>query len=202
MTANDSVTLTLDYYNQNARGFCDSTVNVEFSSTQDKFLALLPAAGSVLDFGCGSGRDTRYFLQRGFDVTAVDGSVELCRIAEELCGIKVRNELFCDLDECEAYDGIWACSSILHVAKDELPEVFARMRRALKPNGVIYTSFKYGTFEGMRNGRYFSNFTEQEFAEFLQPLEGLELEESWTTSDVRPGRGDEQWLNLLIRKTR
>ncbi len=127
----------------------------------------LSAALSVLDFGCGSGRDAKYFIDKGLEVTATDGSEELCKLASEYAGIPVRCMLFQELDDVERYDGIWACSSILHLPKDELRPVLKKMTKALKPDGIIYTSFKYGDFEGERNGRYFTDFTEESFAEFM-----------------------------------
>ena len=191
---------TLDYYEANAQAFASSTVNVDFTSTQQRFASLLAPGSRILDFGCGSGRDSKFFLQQGFDVTATDGSAELCQIAHELTGLPVRHELFQQLSEVDTYDGIWACSSILHLPKPELADVLAKMVAALKPGGVIYTSFKYGDFEGTRNGRYFTDFTEDGFRSFMQPIEGIRVEDWWVSADVRPGRGNEQWLNLLLRK--
>ena len=191
---------TLDYYNENASDFAASTAAVDFSAVQDRFLALLPEGACILDFGCGSGRDAKCFLDKGFIVEAIDGCSEFCRIASDYTGIPVRNELFEELSAESAYDGIWACSSILHVSKAELPNVFGKMVRALRSAGVIYTSFKYGDYDGMRNGRHFSDFTESSFAEFLREVEGLALEDQWVTGDVRPGRGEEKWLNLILRK--
>ncbi len=190
---------TLDYYNQNAEAFAAGTVAVDFSQTQDRFINRLKGR-QVLDFGCGSGRDTKYFLDAGLLVTATDGSEELCRIASEYTGIRVRHMLFQELEEQDRYDGIWACSSILHLPKVDLKTVFEKMAAALKENGVIYTSFKYGKFEGERNGRYFTDFTEDSFAEFICDMEYLKPEEYWITGDVRPGRGEEKWLNLILRK--
>lgn len=83
----------------------------------------------------------KYFLNQGYQVDAVDGSEKICKAASEYVGIPVRNMLFQELDETEKYDGIWACSSILHVPKDKLPVVLQKMSDALKENGVIYTSF-------------------------------------------------------------
>ena len=99
---------------------------------------------------------------------------------------------FQELVEVDKYDGIWACSSILHLPIDELDKVMRKMVVALKENGIIYTSFKYGTFAGERNGRFFTDMTEETFADFLSRIDGLEVEEQWTTSDVRPGRGEEK----------
>ena len=108
--------------------------------------------------------------------------------------------LFQELDEEEKYDGIWACSSILHLPKPELEDVLERMTAALKRNGVIYASFKYGAFEGERNGRYFTDFTEETFTEFIGGITDLAVEKMWITDDVRPGRGEEKWLNMILRK--
>lgn len=193
------VNKTLNYYNQNADSFIEGTVSVNFKEVQDKFLQML-SGKKILDFGCGSGRDTMYFLKSGFDVTATDGSEELCKYASEYTGIQVKQMLFQDLDDVDYYDGIWACSSILHLSKNELRIVMNKMSRALKSGGIIYTSFKYGNFEGERNGRFFTDFTIDEFTDFVKDVKEMAIEEYWITGDVRPGRGDERWLNLILRK--
>ena len=191
---------TLQYYNQHAKAYVDSTRDVEFSQTQERFLQYLEPGAWILDFGCGSGRDTKYFRNRGFQVEAVDGSAEFVRIASEYTGINVRRMLFQDLDEVERYDGIWACSSILHLPCAELEVVLGKMARALRRRGIVYTSFKYGTEEGERSGRYFTNMTEAKMAGLLERIPVYDVEEMWVTFDVRPGRGDERWLNMILRK--
>lgn len=191
---------TLQYYNQHAKAYVDSTRDVEFSQTQERFLQYLEQGARILDFGCGSGRDTKYFRNRGFQVEAVDGSAEFVRIASEYTGINVRRMLFQDLDEVECYDGIWACSSILHLPCAELEVVLGKMARALRRRGIVYTSFKYGTEEGERSGRYFTNMTEAKMAGLLERIPVYDVEEMWVTFDVRPGRGDERWLNMILRK--
>ena len=191
---------TIDYYNLNAKKFIENTVNADMHITQDRFLRLLAENRFILDFGCGSGRDTKYFLEKGYLVEATDGSSELCKLASDFTGIEVKEMLFQDLDASGKYEGIWACSSILHLPKKELLPVIRKMCDALKNNGVIYTSFKYGDFKGERNGRYFTDFTEDTFCEFMKEIPELMIEEQWITSDVRPGRGKEKWLNLILRK--
>ena len=191
---------TIEYYNQNAYMFAQGTRLVDFTIVQERFRKMLPVGSRILDFGCGSGRDTKYFLEKGYQVAATDGSAELCRLAGSFTGIKVKEMLFQELDEIGVYDGIWACSSILHLPKQELLPVIRKMCDALKDNGVIYTSFKYGDFEGERNGRYFTDFTEDTFDKFIKVIQELTIEEEWITSDVRPGRGEEKWLNLILRK--
>ena len=192
---------TLGYYDSHADKFYKSTVNIEFTTMQEKFFFFFEKGSNILDFGCGSGRDTKYFFEQGYNVEAIDGSAELCKLAGEYTGIKVKNILFQELSEVDKYDGIWACSSILHLPVGELDEVMKKMVIALKKNGIIYTSFKYGTFAGERNGRYFTDMTEEVFAVFLSGIDGLKIEEQWITSDVRPGRGEEKWLNLILRKS-
>lgn len=191
---------TLNYYNMNAESFAAGTIDVDFKQTQDKFLLKLQMGDYILDFGCGAGRDTKYFLEYGMKVDAVDGSEELCRIASKYAGIPVKQMLFQELNEYETYHGIWACSSILHLNKEELKTVFRKMSESLQPGGVIYTSFKYGDFEGERNGRYFTDFDENSFEEFIRDIPTLNIEEFWITGDVRPGRGEEKWLNIILRK--
>lgn len=196
----DTTSTTLNYYNQNADSFIQGTVSVDFSQVQDKFLERLNVGDCILDFGCGSGRDTKYFLKKGMVVDAIDGSVNLCKLASEYTGIKVQNILFQELDEQEKYDGIWACASILHLPKEELSVVLDKMIAALKKNGIIYTSFKYGDFEGERNGRYFIDFTVESFKEFIENVADVEIVEYWITGDVRQGRGEERWLNIILQK--
>lgn len=191
---------TLNYYNENAQSFASGTVSIKFTEVQDKFLEKLNPDAYILDFGCGAGRDTKYFLSRGYQIDAIDGSEQLCRIASKYTGIKVRQMLFQELDEKEKYDGIWACASILHLPKKQLREVLENMYAALKSEGWIYTSFKHGKFEGERNGRYFTDFTTDTFKEFIHDMHGLKIEEHWITGDARPGRGEEKWPNLLLQK--
>ena len=191
---------TVNYYNRNVKQFYDNTVAVDFTDTQSVFLSKLPKGSAILDFGCGSGRDTKYFLSQGHHVEAIDGSLELCKLASQYTGIQVRPMLFQELSVINKYDGIWACASILHLPWSELADVMRRMQAALKANGIIYTSFKYGTFSGERNGRYFTDMTEARFAGIIEEIGGLQIEEQWISADVRPGRGEEQWINIILRK--
>lgn len=191
---------TLDYYNTNTSSFVESTQSVQMTEAWNRFTSKLPKVSLILDFGCGSGRDTKYFLEHGYKVEAIDGSKELCKIASEYTGIIVKNQLFTDLSEVQKYDAVWACSSILHASLEELIIIFKKIWTALKDNGIFYASFKYGTFEGERNGRYFTDMTEDTLSLLLTKVNGFNIEEQWITSDVRPGRGEEKWLNVILRK--
>lgn len=190
---------TIQYYDQNANDFVENTRNVDFHVIQDEFLGKLPEGAAILDLGCGSGRDTKYFLEHGYHVNAIDGSAELCALASEYTGIPVRCLLFQEWNEREAYDGIWACSSLLHLSYGELDDVLYRIENALRPQGILYMSFKHGVFEGERNGRYFLDFTEEKMDQLLKNHTGLRLLRSFHTEDVRPDR-KEEWLNLFLQK--
>lgn len=191
---------TIDYYNENAKDFVQGTISVDFTKVQHKFIDKLEKGDYILDFGCGSGRDTKYFIDNGFKVDAIDGSEELCKLASDYTGINVKHMYFQQLSDIDKYNGVWACSSILHLKYEELVRVIEKMNLALKQNGIIYTSFKYGDFEGERNGRYFTDMTEISFKKLIENIRDLRIEEYWITSDVRPGRGEEKWLNLILRK--
>ena len=191
----DSTSQTLEYYDKNSESFLADTANVEFRELQSRFASMLPAGGRILDLGCGSGRDSLAFLKAGFKVDAVDGSKQMVEAAKGLTGLDVTQAPFSEYEPDGLYDGIWACSSLLHVASGELPSLIEKYSKALKPNGVFYLSFKLGDYEGMRNGRWFTDFTEESFCALIGKINGLEILEIDITIDVRPGRSDEKWLN-------
>ena len=201
--AQNAVDTTLQYYEEHAEEFAANTLNADMASIRSRFLAYLPTGCRILDFGCGTGRDSKAFLDLGYDVTAVDGSEALCQIAQSLTGIPVRCLDFRKFTpvEGEVYEGIWACASLLHLKKDELLPVMTVLSQVLIPGGAFYVSFKYGNFEGERNGRYFTDFTLEEFREFIKGVPELYVAEHWVTGDVRPGRGDERWLNIVLQRT-
>ncbi len=191
---------TLEYYNQNDEAFINGTLNVDFSETQEKFLSYLKPGNKILDFGCGSGRDTKYFLEKGFEVHAIDGSKTMCVFATKFTGINVSQLNFLDFNEKNQYNGIWACSSILHLDSEELLIVLKKIAAALKPNGIFYTSFKYGTFEGERNGRFFNDMNEEKFHQFSKQIDYLKMYEKWITEDARADRKNEKWFNIICKK--
>ena len=191
---------TLEYYNKNAKIYCEQTLEGNMQENYDKFLQHLPSNAYILDFGCGSGRDSKYFLENRYKVKAIDGSIEMCKLASKYINQEVICLNFGELEDINTYDGIWACSSILHLSLDDLVDVFKRMSKALKDEGIIYTSFKYGDFSGERNGRFFTDMTEDSFAKLIANVDNLKVEEQWITADVRPQRGNEKWLNLILRK--
>lgn len=188
----------VEYYNKNAQPFYEGTVNADMSLWRDKFESYIPDGSRVLDAGCGSGRDSRAFKQHGYSAVAFDASSEMCRMASELIGQQVWQMRFDEMDFEEEFDGIWACASLLHVPYEELPDVMNKLRKALKPKGVIYVSFKYGDSKMTKGERTFSNFTEITVERLLNEA-GFEVVECGITGDVREGRGDEKWVNVIAR---
>lgn len=192
--------ITLDYYNENVNAFISDSLSADVSELRARFAKYLPEGATVLDWGCGSGRDTKAFIEAGYQVDAVDASDEMVKRASEYTGIKVKKQKFSELEAKEKYDGIWACASLLHVEKEKFYETIDLARRALKPGGVIYISYKYGEFEGERDGRFYCDMTEEKFDKYFKNIRKLQLVDRWVTGDVRSGK-EGSWLNVIIKKT-
>lgn len=147
---------TLRFYADNAATYAEH-VTTPTGERLSAFLALLPAGGKVLELGCGNGRDSAHMLSLGFDVEPSDGTPELAAEAERRIGRPVRILRFEQLEAIAAYDGIWACASLLHAPASDLVDILGRIHRALRPGGVFTASFKAGTGEGHDDlGRYFN----------------------------------------------
>ncbi|WP_407381047.1 class I SAM-dependent methyltransferase [Methanobrevibacter sp.] len=188
-----------NFYDLNGEEFFKGTVNVDISYLYDDFLKLIPENGNILDAGCGSGRDSKFFKSQNYNVTSIDGSKEMCRLASEYLNDEVLHMQFQEMDFSEEFDGIWALASLLHVPSDEIEDVLKKMKNSLKENGVLYASFKYGEFEGERNGRYFYDLNEESSNELFTKLD-FEIVKTWTTQDARKNRQDEKWLNIIVKK--
>jgi SAM-dependent methyltransferase len=154
---------TLQFYRSNARSYADGA---KAPSTRLRgFLALLPAGGSILELGCGAGNHSAVMLAEGFSVRATDGSPEMAEIASQRLGHPVEAMRFDQLDAHDAYDGVWASACLLHVPRDELAGILARVHRALRPSGVFYASYKMGEGDGRDSlGRYY-NYASPEWLE-------------------------------------
>ena len=190
---------TIDYYNKHAEEFTASTFEVDMESLYQPFLAELPEGTRILDVGCGSGRDTLAFKNKGYQVDAIDYSEELVKKASRITGIPIKLKSFYEVDDYEAYDGIWACASLLHCERTRLKEVIGKLLSALKPNGVIYISFKYGNGDREKDGRQFTDLNEVQVKELLNQWDDVSQLKQWITIDQRPNRS-EKWLNILLKK--
>lgn len=191
---------TISYYNHNTDKFIQETGNLQFSSVQEMFLQYVPDGGLILDLGCGSGRDSKVFLEKGYRIVAVDGSEKMCRAAREYIGHPVICSLFQTYQPAEKFDGIWACASLLHLQEKDIISVIRKMSDALKVNGVFYMSFKYGIGAEMRLGRYYTDFTEDTMQNMIRGISELSLIKMWFTQDIRTNN-DTKWLNILCSKS-
>lgn len=192
---------TLAYYDANAGQYAESTRNVSMKYAWDRFLFYAMPKGKILDFGCGSGRDAKFFHEQGFDVDALDGSAQMAEEARNYTGLEVKQMCFQDFHAEERYDGIWANASLLHLPEEELQPVFASLMEALKEEGILYASFKYGDFDGMREGRYYHDLTVESMGKLILSVRHCLLLECWKSHDARQDHPDTEWLNFIVRKT-
>ncbi|MBX5220082.1 class I SAM-dependent methyltransferase [Rhizobium sp. NLR9b] len=147
---------TSAFYDNNAEIYANRARSLP-KQKLDAFLARLAPGAAILELGCGGGQDSAYMLSQGFDVTPTDGSPELAAQAEARIGRKVKVMLFEDLNAEVAFDGVWAEASLLHVPRSALPDIFARIHRALRTGGILHASFKSGEAEGHDGfGRYYN----------------------------------------------
>ena len=191
---------TLFYYETNAQRFFQNTHNVDMRSLYEPFLSLLTPGAHILDAGCGSGRDTIAFLERGYEVTAFDASEPMIELASRHIGRPVLHMSFDQIQFREHFDGVWAYASLLHVPRHRMLKVLDQLGVALKAGGVMYASFKYGEEEVVRDGRLFSDYTEDRFQRTLKRCSEMEIAKFWRTAGLRPESSDTVWLNVLLRK--
>ena len=185
---------TILYYEENAAEFCKNTLNVDMAFCRNKFLGYLKPGANILDAGCGSGRDSKAFMELGYQVTAMDASQKICEEAEKLLELNVFCQSFEEIEMENTFDGIWACASLLHVSKEKLPEVLYRLKQALKDGGILYASFKYGEGESVQKGRLFNNYDEGTLRSLMEET-GFAVSEVFVTEDVREDRKGEKWVN-------
>ena len=192
---------TTAYYDTHASEFCKNTLGVDMSELYVPFLREIARGGRILDAGCGSGRDSLAFIRKGYQVVSIDSSAEMVAATSRLTGQSALQMRFDEIAFGTDFDGIWACASLLHVARQDLPLTMARIVTVLKPGGVFYLSFKYGDSERMEGGRFFTDMNEFAFDQLLATQPELEPLRVWITDDVRNDRsGRQRWLNALARR--
>lgn len=190
---------TIDYYNKNAESYVNNTKELDLSHIHKKFLPLVKDGGLILDFGCGSGRDSKIFMELGYKVEAIDGSDKVCNLASDFLGIPVGCVNFYDFCEVDKYDGVYACASLLHIPYEDISFVLNKIYNALRYNGVFYMSVKIGDSERMQDGKHYTDLTENSARKLFAktPFSILEI---WESGDSVPGR-NERWLNIIAKKT-
>ena len=190
---------TLQFYRRNAEAYAGWAKAP--SARLKEFMALLPPGGSILELGCGAGNHSAEMLAAGFKLRATDGSPEMAAIASRRLGHPVEAMLFDELDDHEAYDGVWASACLLHVPRHELAGILGRIRRALKPDGVFYASFKIGEGDGRDSlGRYYS-YPSPEWLQATSAAAGPWDEVSSATREIKSFDGaPATMLHRVVRK--
>lgn len=191
---------TLEYYERNAKEFIERTKFLEVSHARNKFLTYLQPPSLLLDLGCGSGRDSAFFLSKGYQIVACDGAKEICKLAEKNIGRPVQCRKFDEIREKNIYDGIWANACLLHLPYSELVAVLNLLSHALKQSGIMYMSFKYGNFSGIRDGRYFLDMDEYKLNALIGNAKNFNVLESFITEDTRFQSAEKKWLNIILGK--
>lgn len=191
---------TIAYYDQNSETFVKSTVNADVSELYKPFEELLNPGAKILDLGCGSGRDSKYFFRHGYDVVAVDPSQAMCEQTRTYACVPTYKLKAEEMDFSNEFDAVWACASLLHISRDMYELTFNRIMESLKDGGIIYSSWKYGYHDRYQCGRTFTDMNEISLNEVINNIPGLVLLKMWVTYDVRPGEHKVKWLNALMKK--
>ncbi len=190
---------TIDYYNKYASKIFEETAELDTEELRQKFLALLEEGDTILDLGCGSGRDSLAFYDLGYDVTPLDASEEMCKLAEIHTGLEVLQIAYEDMEFDEVFDGIWGYDALIHVPGKELDGILEKLIDALCRNGILFLSFREGDFEGFQGERYFCDYGEDELERIIRETKRLKPEKIWVSDSVDPD-AHEKRVYILARK--
>jgi SAM-dependent methyltransferase len=190
---------SINYYDENSRAFVADTAEVDMGQLYEPFLSGIPEGGRILDLGCGSGRDTKYFMDKSYEVVAIDASEKMVEATKRLANAVVLQLRFDQINFKNEFDGIWACASLLHVPETALKNVLELCLQALRPTGVIYASFKHGSGQRFERGRFFTDFNEEKLITLVTSLGSASVLSHWITQDVRSDRNNQKWINAIIK---
>jgi len=187
--------MTSDYYDLNAEAFRQRTAGCDLAPLYEGFLSRLPPGAHILDAGCGPGRDTLAFLGRGFRVTAIDASAAMVDLATQATGQPARQLRLQEIEFHDAFDGVWANASLLHVPTGEIDDVLRRLVRSLVPEGLLHVSVKIGDGERIApDGRFFCDYTETVLRALFARHPSLRLLSLEESPPQRPQDDNRSWL--------
>lgn len=191
---------TIDYYEKNKSDFIESTINADVTKLYKPFEEHLVPGCRILDLGSGSGRDSKYFVEKGYNVAALDPSPAMCAQTKDLVHIPVYEIKAEEMQFSNEFEGVWACASLLHVPRDKQGNVLQRIADALKDGGILYASWKYGSQDRISEGKYYCDMNDSLIYGILKEIPEFHIVDIWTTKDVRIKHSNQKWLNILLRK--
>jgi len=205
----DYLKQTILTYNDQADQYAKKTTKYTPAPERDTFISLLPPKAKILEAGCGSRRDSAFFVSHGFSVVGFDLSNKLIEIAKK----QVPQAAFHVMDlrnisVQEKFDGIWACASLLHLKRDEFPAVLKRFHKLLTSGGILFLLMKEGKGEKIVNSasmankpRFFTYVTKEEINMLLTDA-GFTVDRivPWDQQDRQTERPSEMWLSCFARK--
>jgi SAM-dependent methyltransferase len=193
---------TVAHYEANAERFWEGTRDHDVTQNTAALLGAIeaPPPFTILDLGCGPGRDLTYFRSLGHAAVGVDGCHAFCEMARSHSGCEVLEQDFLALDLPAArFDGIFANASLFHVPTRELPRVLVELRAALKPEGVLFASNPHGqNEEGWHGERYGCHWDLARWRELVVAA-GYELVDHYYRPAGKP-RDQQPWLATVWRK--
>ncbi|MDD5275123.1 MAG: class I SAM-dependent methyltransferase [Methylovulum sp.] len=198
---NEITQQTIAHYEHHAQSFWEGTKDHDVSQNIGAFLGACQPDKvlDILDFGCGPGRDLLHFKSVGHRPVGLDGSAAFCQMAAELTGCPVLRQNFLALDlPAQAFDGIYANASLFHVPRQHLPAVLDRLHRALRPEGILFTSNPRGNGETVQ-GRRYGNYMELESSARFLAAANFEMLRHYYRPEGLP-RGQQLWLAIVSKR--
>lgn len=193
---------TLAHYEQRAAEFRDGTLGHDVSQNIAALLRHIKAAPpfTILDFGCGPGRDLKTFAAMGHRAIGLEGANVFAAMAREFSGCAVWQQDFLNLElPPQSFDGIFANASLFHVPSQELPRVLRQLHAALRPEGILFSSNPRGdNREGWNRGRYGAYHDHERWLQHLQAAGFAELEHYYRPAGLP--REQQPWLATVARR--
>ena len=194
--------VTIGYYDRSAQAYWEGTRDHDVSQNTAALLDAIEGDPpySILDLGCGPGRDLQFFRSLGHDVTGLDGSKKFVAMARAYSECEVLHQDFLAMDLPEGrFDGVFANASLFHVPSRELPRALAELRVALKPRGVLFSSNPRGNNEeGLSGDRYGCFFDPDTWRANLRTAGFLELRSYFRPPGLPLDR--QPWLATVWRR--
>ena len=189
---------TVTYYDEHAMQYFERTSKVAFDALYEEFIRYVPEGGRIMDLGCGSGRDVKWFRDHGYEACGLDASERLVRIARDKMDIPVEVGSIEDWIVDEPFDGIWCCASLMHLDDICFERFLSNLKYNLRSGGALFISVKEGIETGFdESGRYFRDFNEESLRALFSKDRGLKIEKIWYTDD-KMQRTSFRWLNAVI----